>query len=142
MQDDHGPHLRLKPEEAAFELVTIGDERFDTGGRRWFEFGKLDIDTVASEPSRLIDAGIDEQPVEPRVEAVRVPQRGQHAPGLDERVLDGVLGLIWITEDEPSGTIQAGDRGGCQLGEGVMIASPRSLHEVSLHVALGAGAAW
>ena len=135
MQDDHGPHLRLQPEEAAFELVAIRDERFDAGHRRRFEFGELDIDAMAPEPSRLIDAGVDEQPVEPGVEAIRVAQRGQHAPGPDERVLDGVLGLIGIPEDEPGGGIQAGDRGGCQLGEGVMIAFPRPLHEVSLHVA-------
>jgi hypothetical protein len=43
------------------------------------------------EPPRLIDAGTDDEPVEPRVEAVRVPERGQITPGADECVLHGVL---------------------------------------------------
>ena len=47
------------------------------------------------------------------------------------------LACSGIPEDEPGGGIQAGDRGACQLGEGVMIALPRSLHEVSLHPPLG-----
>ena len=78
---------------------------------------------MAPEPARLIDTGAHDQPVEPGVEAVRVPQRGQITPGSDERVLDGVLGLFGIPEDQPGGRVQAGDRGACQLGEGVMIAS-------------------
>ena len=86
---------------------------------------------MAPQPARLIDAGADEQPVEPGVEAVRVAQRGQVTPGSDERLLDGVLGLVGVPEDEPGGGIQAGDRGACQLGEGVMIApsalAPRGL---------------
>ena len=79
--------------------------------------------------------------MQPGIEPVRVPKRGQITPGSDERVLDGVLGLFGIPEHEPGGGIQAGDRGACQLGEGVMIASPCSLHEVSLHHAPRRGAA-
>ena len=109
------------------------DRRLDAGDGGRVEVRKLDIDAMAPEPSRLIDTGVDEQPVEPRVEAVRIPQRGQVAPGADERVLHGVLCLFGIPEDEPGGRVQTGDRGACQLGEGVMIARPRSLHEVSLH---------
>ena len=104
-----------------------GDRRGAIEGRQF------DVDAMTPEPARLIDAGADEQPVEPGVEAFRVPQRGQITPGSDERVLHGVLGLFGVPEDEPGGGIQSGDRGACQLGEGVMIARPRSLHEVSLH---------
>ena len=38
-----------------------------------------------------------------------------------------------IPEHEPGGRVEAGDRGACQHGEGVMIALPRSHHEVSRH---------
>ena len=34
MKDDHGSHLRLQPEEAAFELVAVGDRRFEAVDRR------------------------------------------------------------------------------------------------------------
>ena len=73
--------------------------------------------------------------MEPGVEAIGIPERGQITPGADERVLDGVLRLFRVPEDEPGGGVQPGDRGACQHGEGVMVASPRSLHEVSLHLA-------
>ena len=94
---------------------------------------ELDVEAVAPEPARLIDAGADEQPVKPGVEAVGVAQRGQITPGPDERLLDGVLGLVGIAQDQPGGGVQPEDRGACQRGEGVMIASPRPLHEFSLH---------
>jgi hypothetical protein len=71
--------------------------------------------------------------MQPGIESVGIAQRGQITPGPDERVLHRVLGLFDIPEHEPGGRIQTGDRGACQLGEGVMIALPRSLHEVSLH---------
>ena len=40
---------------------------------------------------------------------------------------------LGIPEDQPRGGVQAGDRGACQRGEGVMIAPSRSLHEILLH---------
>jgi succinyl-CoA synthetase beta subunit len=133
MEDDHGPHLRFEPEEAAFELVAVDDRRRRVGDRRGVDLGQLDVHAVPACPSRLIDAGVDEQPMQPGIEPVGIPERGQITPGPDERVLDGILGPFDIPEHEPGGRIQTGDRGACQLGEGVMIAFPRSLHEVSLH---------
>ena len=88
---------------------------------------------MAPEPARLIDAGAIQQAVEPGVEAVGAAQCGQVTPGPDERLLDGVLGLVGIAQDEPGGGIQPEDRGACQHGEGVMIAPSRSLHEFLLH---------
>ena len=61
----------LEPAEAAFELVAVGDRptsRRRSRARR--SVGELDVDAMAPEPARLIDAGADEQPVEPGVEAV------------------------------------------------------------------------
>ena len=81
-----------------------------------------------------------EQAVEPRVEAVGIAQRGQIAPGADERVLHRVLRLFGVPEDEPGGSVQPEDRGACQRGEGVMIAPSRSLHELSLHARPSAAA--
>ena len=133
MKDDHGPQLRLEPEEAAFESIAILDRRHVVDDRGQRDSGQVDVEPVTSESSRLIDTGVDEQPMQPGVESVGIPQGGQITPGSDERVLDGVLGLFDIPQHEPGGGIQSGDRGACQLGEGVMIALPRSLHEVSLH---------
>jgi succinyl-CoA synthetase beta subunit len=73
--------------------------------------------------------------VEPGVEAIWAAQRWQITPGSDERLLDGVFGLLGIAQDEPCGRIQPEDRGSCKPGEGVMIASSCSFHEILLHVA-------
>jgi len=96
---------------------------------------RVDIEAVAPESARLVDAGPVEQAMEPGVEARRAPQCRQIAPGPDERLLDGVLGLIGVAEDEPRGRVQPEDRGSCKRRKGVMIASPRSFHELLLHVA-------
>src|SRR4029079_10297212 len=109
--------------------------RLEAGGRGLVQVEELDIGPMPADSSSLIDAGVDEEPVEPGVETVGIAQRGQITPGPDERVLHGVPGPFEVPEDEPRGRVQPGDRGACQLGEGVMIAVPRSLHEVSLHLA-------
>ena len=136
MQNDDGPLLGLEPAEATLELVAVGDRRRRVGDRGWCrEIGDVDVEMTAPNPPDLIDAGVHQQSMQPGVEAIRVAQRGQITPGTDKGVLDGVRRTIRIPEHEPGGRVEAGDRGACQLGEGVMIASPRSLHEVTLHVA-------
>ena len=86
MKDDDGPLLRLEPAEAAFELVAVGDRPTSASSTDGESIGgELDVDAMAPEPARLIDAGADQQPVEPGVEAIGVAQRGQVTPGPDER---------------------------------------------------------
>ena len=97
------------------------------------DLGKLDLDAPAFGRPKLVTAGIQEEPVEPGVEAIGIAQTGQIPPAPDERLLDGVLRTVGILEDETSRGVQSTDRGACQHGEGVMIAFPSSLHEVSLH---------
>jgi hypothetical protein len=141
MKDDEGTRLRLEAAKAASELIAVnGDREAAIDGWR-VDVAELDIDTMTPKPARLIDAGADEQSVEPGVEAIGAAQRRQVTPGPDERLLDGVLGLVGVTQDEPGGRIQPEDRGACQHGEGVMIAPSCSLHEILLHHALGGGAA-
>ena len=130
MEDDQGPRLRLEVTEATFQLVTVRRSRRFVGDAGGVDLGELDVEAMPPESARLIDAGADEQAVKPGVESVGAAQRWQVSPGSDERLLDGVLGLVWIAQDEPGGGIQSEDRGASQRGEGVMIAFPRSLHEI------------
>jgi hypothetical protein len=97
------------------------------------DLGELDLDASTAASPQLVPAGVQEQPVEPGLEAIDVAQRGQIPPAADERLLDGVLGQVGVTKDEPRRGIQPADRGACEHGEGIMIALPRSLHEVPLH---------
>src|SRR5438093_12536346 len=75
---------------------------------------------------------MDGQAVEPGVESVRVAQPGQIPPCSNEGILDRISRELAVPEDQSSGCVQpregrAGDR-----GEGVMIASSRSLDETTL----------
>ena len=133
MQDDERPRLRLEAAEAAFELVAVVGDGRAVIARGRVDGSQFDIDPMPPEPARLIDTGAVEQPVEPGVEAIGTAQCGQVTPGSDERLLDGVLGLVGIAQDEPGGGVQPEERGACQRGEGVMIAPSRSLHEFLLH---------
>ena len=114
VKDDEGPRLRLEPAEAAFELVAIDHDGDRVVEVRVINRSQVDIEAMAPQAAYLVDAGPVEQAMEPRVEAAGIPQRGQVAPGPDERLLDGVLGLVGVTEDEPGGGIQPEDRGSCK----------------------------
>ena len=55
--------------------------------------------------------------------------RGEALPGSDEGVLDGVLRGIPIAEDPPRDRVQAVVCGGCEVIEGLAIASLCALDE-------------
>ena len=50
-------------------------------------------------PSQLLVTGIDEQPIEPRREALRIAEPRELAPGEEECLLDGVLCPLRIPQD-------------------------------------------
>ena len=59
----------------------------------------------------------------PGLELVRVAKPGQRPPGLDEGVLDRVLGGVLVAQDHPRDRGEPADRARDELGEGVSIAS-------------------
>ena len=75
-----------------------------------------------------------EESVEPGVEPVRVTKPGQVPPGSKKGVLDRVARELRVPEDEARGRVQAVKRGRREHGEGIVIASPRSLDQLpSVH---------
>ena len=50
-------------------------------------------------PLRLVVAGVDEDAVDPRLEALGIAQVGEPAPGEDEGVLQRVLGETRVAQD-------------------------------------------
>src|SRR3954471_22043865 len=67
----------------------------------------------------------------PGVELVGIAESPDAAPGLDECVLDGILGARCIPEDQSSDGIEVRDATRRELRERVEIAVPGELHEVS-----------
>jgi hypothetical protein len=103
---------------------------------------ELDLDGPSSSTAREVETGIDGQAMEPRVEPIGLAKAGEVAPGSDQAILDRVACELGVPEDEAGGPVQPHDGSVGKLGEGVMIAVPRSLDEPSLvHGRLGCGAA-
>jgi hypothetical protein len=133
MKDEHCSLIGLEVADATFDQIPVGRGRLRVRHGEWMDLGKLDLDPVALGGPELITAGVEEDPVQPRVEAIDVAQAGQVPPAADERLLDGILCPVRVLEDESGRRVQPTARGASQHREGVMIAPARPLHEVSLH---------
>src|SRR6185295_3028385 len=116
----------------ALERITLGDGDGAVPDRWMVDGCQLDLERVAAVLPRLVHAGVDEEAVEPGVESFGVAERWQVAPGAHEGLLGRVLAPFRVAQDEAGDCIEAGDRGSCQGGEGVMIALPRLFHELQL----------
>ena len=80
----------------------------------------------------LIEARVHREPVQPGLEPVGLPKLREIPPGPDQRLLDRVACELRVPEDEAGGLVQPHDGRAGELREGVMIASPGSLDELSL----------
>jgi len=78
-------------------------------------------------------ADIDEDPVEPRLEAVGVAEGRELLPCLDEGQLDRVLGEVGITQDPVRDEDAAVADDANQGAEGLLVAMPRLFDECSQH---------
>ena len=77
-----------------------------------------DVRRLPAPSSQAIAAGVDEDPVEPLLEARRVAQRVPLAPCLDECVVGGVLRFGLVTQDRPGQAIRPVQMLVGQPGEG------------------------
>jgi hypothetical protein len=81
--------------------------------------------------------------MQPGIEPVRVTQTAYVEPGLEERILHGISGVLVVAEDEPGGPEEPVGRAGGQCREGIEIPPLRPNHEVSLHRStLGVAVVW
>ena len=132
VQDHDRTLLRFEPGERAIEQVAIGDRAGVIEHLGEVQWRELDLHDAPSSFARQIDAGVRHQAVQPVVEGRGITQPRQAAPGPDQRVLDGVLGEIRVTEDETSRGIQTRTGHANELGEGMPVASPCAVHEPEL----------
>ena len=79
---------------------------------------------------------------QPGVEAIRITESRQIAPGTDEALLNRILGQVRVPEDQPGSCVQPPEGAIDELGKGVMIAMLRPVDELSLiHDRLACGTA-
>ena len=132
VQDDDGAALLVEPAEDRVDLVAIG-EAPDMSATAGAWIGReLHLDGPPSTTACLVDAGVDGQSMEPGVESVGIAKLREIPPRPDEAFLDRVACELRVPEDEAGGLVQPHDGRAGELGEGVMIASPRPFHEPSL----------
>ena len=137
MQDDHRSLVRRQPAEAPIQLVSIDDRTDRVDGDRFMGWAPRHAVPMPAAAPGLVHAAADEEPMQPGIEAVGIAEGRQVAPGTHECLLDRVLGLVRFVEDQPCDRIESGESRSDEHGEGVMIASSRPIHELSLHPDLG-----
>jgi peptide-methionine (R)-S-oxide reductase len=93
---------------------------------------KADAGVPAACPARFRIAGVDDEAVEPGIEALRLAQRRQVAPGTEERLLGGVLGTIPVAQDAHRQGEAAVDVARRKLGERGTIAVRGPVDEIEL----------
>ena len=132
MHDNDRPLLGLQPLERGIEQVAVGNSRSDVAHGRAIERQQLDLDRAAASSPDDVDAGSEYQTVQPRLEAIGIAEGRQATPGSEKPVLDRVSRELVVPEDQAGCRVQPRDERAGKRGEGVMIASPRPLDELSL----------
>jgi hypothetical protein len=135
VQDDDRPTPLVKTTHDAVDEDPVGD-LLGWIRKAWSEVlgdvDDLDLDRPSSTAARDVEARVDGQAVDPGVEPVRLAEATQVAPGTEQAILDGIARELAVPEDQAGSRVQPRDRPTDELGEGVMIALPRQIHEPSL----------
>ncbi len=98
-----------------------------SSGSRWISTDAL------TPPTGLVVAGVDQQPLEPGLEAAGVAQAADVAPGVDEALLDRVLAPVRVVQDAIRQREQSVIRGAREHVECLVIAALCPLDQVTLH---------
>ena len=142
VEHDHGPLVGIEALESALELIPVEQAEVGVG------LGCLqgvDVELEGATPAVsacLAMARVDEQSVEPGLEAVGIAEAVDVAPGGHERLLGRVLGRGLVTQDQPGDDEEPADRDARQLCERVVIAHHRPLHEIPVHRASRCARPW
>ena len=134
MEHEDGPLFGRQPAEPAFEQVPVGDVEEVVGrGRSVRPAATRRFADPAALARRLGDADVDEEALEPRVEAVRIAEAPQVTPGDHQRVLQGILGPIDVAEDPLGDREEPVVANADQVDICLPIPVPRRLDEIPIH---------
>jgi hypothetical protein len=119
--------------EPTFELVPVRETACAVCHGR-FHADRLHGRLMSAPASVLVRGRANEDPIQPGVEALHVPQFRQLAPAADEGLLNGVLGEMGVAQHEPGDRVEAVDLARGEQREGLPIPAPRSLDELLSHL--------
>ena len=132
VQDDDRPLFGRQAPKRHVEQVAVGDGRRDVGDRRSVDRRQFDLDGPPARDAAGRRCRSGRRGSQPALEAIRIAERREVPPGPDESLLDRVSRELVVPEDQSGRRVQPRDEPAGQHGEGVMIASLRSLDELSL----------
>ena len=131
---EDGPLLDGQAPEAALQLVAVGQVawprrrvppgRGAAGGPR---------PSAGARRRDFVVAGVDQQALEPGVEAVGVAQAADVAPGADEALLDRVLAAVGVAQDPMRQREEPVVGGAREHVERLVVAALCPLDQVTLH---------
>ncbi len=132
VENQNGALIGPQRPESPFELVAVGDQVREVADGRRFKRFEFDFDGPSTPPAGGVEAGVDDQAVEPGIESLRVAQARKVTPGSDVCLLDRVARELRVPEDEAGDRFQPRDGRAEQHGKGVMIAPACPLDEFPL----------
>lgn len=138
-EDDGRPLVGRQATERTIELVPVGDHARCVRHCADVDRAELDLESTTTEAPALVQAGSDEEAVEPGVETIGIAEGGKVPPGPNEGLLDSILGPFRIAQDQSRCAIEPAGTSSDEVGEGLGVAPCGSVDQVPLHHALGAG---
>ena len=132
-QDEHRTVLDGELEEGTVDLVAIDDPGDIVARIGMIDPLDRDVEAPTTGATRLVSAGVDEEPMEPGIELRAIAKAAQVAPGSDESVLDRILRRIPVAEDPSCDRVQAVVCGGRESIECLVVAPLRAFDELGRH---------
>ena len=132
-EDQDRPLVRREPPEAAIELVSIRRRQELVRRGRVVDREHVQVRDPLALPTGFGDADVGEEPVDPGVEPVRIAEARQVTPGDHQRVLQGILGPVDVTQDPMRDREEAAAAKANQVDECRLIASLRRHDEIAIH---------
>jgi hypothetical protein len=129
---DERSSVGLELSERTIEAVAIRNAGCQVAARDEVDLRNLDFDGAASTATRQPKARVDSQPIEPRLESIRIPEVRKLPPSTDQSFLDGVARELRVPKDEARRRAKPEDGGAGEDREGVMVATLRSFNQAPL----------
>ncbi len=133
MQDDDGTVLGSEGSERPLEGIALVNGNGLVGSSRSVDRERSNVGGPPPVATELLVTGVHDEPVQPHLEATRVTQPWQLAPGEEECLLDGVLGPLDVAKDPIRDGVAAVTVQIDQLREGALVAVPRPLDQPLSH---------
>ena len=133
VQHEDRPLFGRQPAEPTLEQVPIGHREELIGSGRSVDRQDPKVRGPMSLAHSLGDTDIDEEALEPRIEAVRIAEAPKVTPGDHKRVLEGILGPIDVAEDPLGGREEVVLANADQVDIRRPIPVPCRLDEIAVH---------